>query len=61
MKQNYFQYNERLFQPERGITMGFPVSSIIIEVYLKYIKETHVKQWLNSKKSHIMKDMLMIC
>ena len=24
MKQNYFQYKERLFQPEKEIAMGFP-------------------------------------
>jgi len=50
MKQNYFQYNERLFQPEKGIAMSSPISSITAEVYLQYIGETYVKQWLDSKE-----------
>jgi len=49
MKQNYFQY-ERLYPPEKGIAMGSPTSSIMAEVYLQYIEETHVNQWLNSKE-----------
>ena len=50
MKQNYFQYNEQLCQPEKGIAMGSPISSIMAEVYLQYIEETYVKQWLDSKE-----------
>ena len=50
MKQNYFQYDERLFQPEKGIAMGSPTSSIMAEVYLQHIEETYVKQWLDSKE-----------
>ena len=50
MKQNYFQYNERLFQPEKGIAMGFPISIIMAEVYLQYIEETYVKQYLDNKE-----------
>jgi len=48
MKQNYFQYNEQLFQPEKGIAMGSPISSIMAEVYLQYIEETypHNKKWV---------------
>ena len=44
MKQNYFQYNERLFQPGKGIAVGSPISSIMAEVCLQYIEETYVKQ-----------------
>jgi len=50
MKQNYFQYNERVFQPDKGIAMGFPISSTMAEVYLQYIEETYIKQWLESKE-----------
>jgi len=50
MKQNHFQYNERLFQPEKVIAMGSPISSVMAEVYLQYIEETYVKQWLDSKE-----------
>ena len=50
MKQNYFQYNERFLQPDKGISMGSPISSTMAEIYLKYIEETYVKQWLESKE-----------
>jgi len=40
LKQNYFQYNEQLFQPEKGIAMGSPISSTMAEVYLQYLEET---------------------
>jgi len=65
MKQNYFQCNERLFQSEKGIAMGFPISSIMAEVFLQYIEEAHVKQWLDSKEIIYYKkyvdDFIIIC
>jgi len=42
LKQNHFQYNEQLFQPEKGIAMGSPISSTMADVYLHYLEETHV-------------------
>jgi len=50
MKQNYFQYNGRYLQPDKGIAMGSPISSTMAEVYLQYTEETYVKQWLGSKE-----------
>jgi hypothetical protein len=50
MKQNYVQYNDKFFQPEKGIAIGSPISSTTAEVYLRYIQETYVKQWLDSKE-----------
>jgi len=50
LKQNYFQYNEQLFQPDKGIAMGSPISSTMAEVYLQFLEETYVKQWLDSKE-----------
>ena len=50
LKQNYFQYNEQLFQTEKGIAMGSPISSTMAEVYLQCLEETYVKQWLDSKE-----------
>ena len=44
MKLNYFQYNERVFKPDKGIAMGSQISSTMTEIYLQYIEETYVKQ-----------------
>ena len=45
-----FQYNDQIFQPKKGIAMGSPISSTIAGVYLQYIEETYMKQWLDSKE-----------
>jgi len=50
MKKNYFQYNGRFLQLDKGIAMGSPISSTMAEVYLQFIEETYVKQWLESKE-----------
>ena len=50
LKQNYFQYSHQIFQPKKGIAVGSPISSTMAEVYLQYIEETHMKQWLDSKE-----------
>jgi hypothetical protein len=43
LKQNYFQYNNQLFRPEKGIAMGSPISSTIAEIYVKFLEELYVK------------------
>jgi len=48
MKQNYFQYKDKFYQPEKGIGMGSPISSTMAETYLQYIEETYIKQWWNT-------------
>ena len=50
LRQNYFQHNEWLFQPEKSIAMGSPISSTVAEIYLQYIEEMYIKQWLDSKE-----------
>jgi hypothetical protein len=50
LKQNYFQYNNPFFQPEKGIAMGSPISSTIAEIYLQYKKKKYIKQWVESKE-----------
>jgi hypothetical protein len=50
LKQNYFQYNNQLFRPEKGIAMGSPISSTIAEIYIQFLEELYVKHWLNTKQ-----------
>jgi hypothetical protein len=45
IKQNYFQYEGQIYQPERGIAMGSPISSTIAETYLQYLENIYVKHW----------------
>jgi len=49
LKQNYIQYNNQFFQPEKAIAMGSPISSTIAEIYLQFLEEKYKKQWLENK------------
>jgi len=50
VKQNYFQHEGQIFQPEKGIAMGSPISSTTAEIYLQYLENIYIKHWLNSKE-----------
>ena len=39
LNQNYFQYNDKYFQPIKGIAMGSPISTTLAEIYPQYFKE----------------------
>jgi len=49
LKQNFFQYNDQVYQPKKRTTMGSPISSTMAEIYLKFLEETYIKRWLESK------------
>jgi hypothetical protein len=65
LKQNYFQYNNQTFRPEKGIAMGSPISGTIAEIYIQLIEELYIKQWLDSKQilyyKRYVDDILIIC
>jgi len=50
LKQNYFQYNNRCFQPNKGIAMGSHVSGTLAEIQLQFLEETYTKHWPDSKE-----------
>jgi hypothetical protein len=50
MEQNYFQYKNQYFKPEKGVSMGSPISGKTAEIYLQKIEEENIKQWLDSKE-----------
>jgi hypothetical protein len=50
MNQNYFQYEGQIFQPQKGIAMGSPISGTMAEIYLQYLETTHIKHWLDSRE-----------
>jgi hypothetical protein len=33
LSQNYFAFQQRIYQPEQGIAMGSPISGIIAEIF----------------------------
>jgi hypothetical protein len=49
LSQNYFTFQNKIFQPQKGISMGSPISSITAEIFLQYLEEQYIKQLLDSR------------
>ena len=43
LSQNYFTFQNKICQPEKGGSMGSPVSSIIAEIFLQHFEDMHIK------------------
>jgi hypothetical protein len=49
LSQNYFTFQHRIYQPEQGIAIRSPISSIIAEIFLKHFEDTNIKHLLDTK------------
>jgi hypothetical protein len=49
LSQNYFKFQQRIYQPEQGIAMGSPISGIIAEIFLQNFEDENIKHLLDSK------------
>jgi hypothetical protein len=49
LKQNYFSFGDQIYQPDKGVTMGSPVSCTMAEVFLQYLEETNIKHPTDTK------------
>ena len=49
LSQNYFTFQQGIYQPEQGIAMGSPISSIIAEIFLQNFEDTHIKHLLDTR------------
>ena len=54
LSQNYFKFQQRIYQSEQGIAMGSPISGIIAEIFLQHFKDKNVKHLLDTKKTNIL-------
>jgi hypothetical protein len=48
LQQNYFSFENNLYQPEKGISMGSPISNTVAEIFLQDTENTHLKQLLDT-------------
>jgi hypothetical protein len=64
MNQNSFQYEGQIFQPQKYIAMGSPISGTMAEIYLQYLEAKHIKHCLDNREIKIYKryvdDILII-
>ena len=51
LKPNHFQYNNRFYQPNKGIAIKSPIPTTIAEVYLQYLEKTYVKHCLENEET----------
>jgi hypothetical protein len=48
LRQNYFVFQDHIYQPDKGVAMGSPLSSTIAETFLQHIEEAILKQLLDT-------------
>jgi hypothetical protein len=46
---NYFIFQNKIYQPEKGVSMGSPISSTKAEIFLQHLEDIHIKQLLDTK------------
>ena len=49
LQQNYCSFQNILYQPEKEVTMGSPITSTIAEIFLQHIEDIYLKQLLDTK------------
>ena len=49
LEQNYFLFPDQIYQPDKGVAMGSPVSGTMAEVFLQHLEETIIKPLLDTK------------
>ena len=64
LSQNYLKFQKKVYQPEKGVSMGSSISSTIAKIFLQYFEDIHIKQLLDTKNKifHIsyVDDILII-
>ena len=49
LSQSYFTFQNKIYQPYKGIAMGSSISSTIAEIFLQHLEYAHVKQLLDNQ------------
>ena len=49
LQQNYFSFLGNTYQPDKGISMGSPISNTVAEIFLQNLEDTYIKQTLDKQ------------
>ena len=49
LKQNYFSFQNNIYQPEKVVSVGSPISGTIAEIFLQHIENIHIKHLMDTK------------
>jgi Tfp pilus assembly major pilin PilA len=48
LKQNYLQFNNKYYQPNKGVTIGSPICGSVAEIFLQYYENLLIKNQLDT-------------
>jgi len=48
LSQNYFTFQNEIYQPEKGVSLSSPISSIVAETFIQHLEDIHIKQVLDT-------------
>jgi len=48
LERNYFSFQEWIYQPEKSMAMGPPISGTMAEIFLQQLENSHIKYLLDS-------------
>ena len=64
LQQNYLSFCNNIYQPEKDVSMGSPISNTIAEIFLQDLENTHLKQILDKQNitfyTRYVDDILLI-
>jgi predicted CoA-binding protein len=49
LKQNYFSFQGQIYQPDKGVAMGSPISGTMTEVFLQRLEKTIIKHLIDAR------------
>ena len=49
LSQKYFTFQNKMYQPEKGVSMGSPISSTVAEIFLQHLQDILIKEFLDTK------------
>jgi hypothetical protein len=49
LRQNYLVFQEQLYQPDKGVAMGSPISGTMAEIFIQHLEDSFIKHLLDSK------------
>ncbi|XP_044764540.1 uncharacterized protein LOC123321102 [Coccinella septempunctata] len=47
LKQNFFQFDNKIFEQIQGLAMGYPIAPYLADRYMDYFEKTHIFNWGN--------------
>jgi len=50
LQQNHIFFQNNTYQPEKGVSVGSPISKTVAEIFPQYLENTHLKHIIESKQ-----------